>query len=194
MTVHLSCSRGLSMEDAAHRIAAVLAGGGVVLYPSDTVYGLLCMADDRKAVERLRSIKGYTEPRPFILLVDGLEMARRVADCGDPQIRRIMDLLWPGRLTLVLPSNEGCPEWVRGRGDTVAVRHPGDVLSGALLAAAGMPLVSTSANATGSDCFLDYALIPESITGRVDLALDAGVLPAASPSTILKLLRSSGDG
>lgn len=181
-----------SLKDAADRIVSVILSGGIVLYPSDTVYGILCRADDGDSVKRISKIKGYTGKRPFILLVDGVSMARSVADCSDPEILGIIKCRWPGKLTLVLPAVEECPLWVRGEDNTVALRHPADPLSAQLLKRCGVPLVSTSANHVGEDAPLSVSTIPESMMSDVDIVLNAGDLPPSSPSTILSLLRSRG--
>lgn len=176
-------------EDAVESAVSVLLSGGLVLYPSDTVYGILCRADRRDSVERLAKIKGYDKPRPFILIVDGLEMARNLTSGIDPEMNEILKLRWPGKLTVVLPSGDGCPAWVRGEDNTVALRHPADPLSGRLLKRCGIPLVSTSANQAGEDPKLRMSAIPGSIIAEVDIVLNAGDLPPSSPSTIIKIIR-----
>jgi len=182
----------LPLEDAACRIASVVLTGGIVLYPSDTVYGMLCRADDQQVLTRLCRIKGYQTSRPFIMLVEGLVMAGTVADCSDPEIMGIMQCRWPGKLTLVLPASAECPEYIKGEDDTVALRYPADKLSNLILSECGMPLVSTSANTAGGSNYLNVEDIPDCIKEEVDMIADAGTLPVSSPSTVLHLLRSQG--
>jgi L-threonylcarbamoyladenylate synthase len=179
-------------EEIVEKAASLLLSGGVLIYPSDTVYGILCRADRRDSVKRIAKIKGYMRQRPFILLVDGAAMVETVADCGDPEVIGIMECRWPGKLTIVLPASEECPKWVRGEDNTVALRHPADPLSGQLLKRCGVPLVSTSANLSGEDTVCSVSAIPLSIIAGVDIVLNAGDLPPSSPSTILRLLRSRG--
>lgn len=177
-------------EETVEKAASLLLSGGVVIYPSDTVYGMLCRADDRVSVEKLAKIKGYEKPRAFILIVDGLEMAGKLASGIDPEVMEILKHRWPGKLTVVLPSGDGCPIWVRGEDGTVALRHPADSLSGQLIERCGVPLVSTSANLSGMKPALSLAEIHESILDGADIILDAGTLPpSSSPSTIIKLIR-----
>jgi len=178
-----------SLRDTEDEIVSVILSGGIVLYPSDTVYGILCRADSRESVQRIGRIKGYTSSRPFILLIDSIAMAETLADCSNPEVNGIMKYLWPGKLTLILPALDECPEWVRGEDNTVALRHPADSLSGLLLKRCGVPLVSTSANRSGEDAQFNISSVAESIIKAVDIVLDAGTLPRSSPSTILKLLR-----
>lgn len=185
----ISLNDHVPLEEVASEIASVVLAGGVVLYPSDTVYGLLCRPDDESALNRLRSIKGISGPRPFILLVSGPGMARSVAVCTDPEVQAVIRLRWPGKLTLVLPALKECPPDVTDSGRTVALRHPADRLSGLVLEKCGFPLVSTSANLSGEGTCLDFRLIADHIVQSVDLAVDAGTLAPSSPSTILKLVR-----
>lgn len=178
-------------KETLEKAASILLSGGIVLYPSDTVYGMLCRADRRDSVKKLAKIKGYNKPRAFILIIDGLEMAGNLTSGIDPEVMEILRLRWPGKLTVVLPSGNGCPTWVRGEDNTVALRHPADPLSGQLLKRCGVPLVSTSANHADEDAQLSISTISESIIADVDLVLNAGDLPPSSPSTIIKVLRRS---
>ncbi len=176
-------------QEIVDQAVKVLLAGGLVIYPSDTVYGILCLAGSRDSVERIIRLKGYRKPRAFILIVDGLEMAEELTHCFDREILEILKLRWPGKLTVVLPSGEGCPRWVRGEDNTVALRHPADPLSGKLLKLCGTPLVSTSANPAGGDAQLSVEAIPDRIITGADIVLNAGDLPQSSPSTIIKVLR-----
>lgn len=176
-------------EETVEKAASLLLSGGVVIYPSDTVYGMLCRADDRDSVENLAKIKGYDKPRSFILIVSGLEMADSLTAGIDTEVMEILKLRWPGKLTVVLPAGDGCPKWVRGEDNTVALRYPADPLSGQLLKQCGVPLVSTSANRSGGDAQLSVEGIPDSIIAGADIVLNAGELPRSSPSTIIKVLR-----
>lgn len=185
----ISLNDPAQLDEVAAEIAAVVLSGGVVLYPSDTVYGLLCRPDSEATLNRLRSVKGISSSRPLILLVSGPGMAGSVADCTDPEIQAIIRLRWPGKLTLVLPALKECPPDVTDHGRTVALRHPADRLSGLVLEKCGIPLVSTSANVSGEGSRLDFKEIPDSLIDEVDLAVDSGKLPPSSPSTILKLVR-----
>lgn len=188
-TTHILIDTDKPVLENIEQVCSCLLSGGIVLYPSDTVYGLLCRADYKESVERLSALKGYKERRPFILIVDGISMAESLTDGIDPEVMEILKLRWPGKLTVVLPSGDGCPTWVRGEDSTVALRHPADPLSGQLLKRCGVPLVSTSANLSGMKPILNLTEIPESILDGVDIILDAGTLPPSSPSTILRLLR-----
>jgi L-threonylcarbamoyladenylate synthase len=171
---------------SVRRASGILLSGGVVLYPSDTVYGLMCRADDPAAVARVGRLKGYTGGRPYILLVSGTGMASGIALLDGPGLTGLLGRLWPGPVTVVLPAALSCPDWVRSPDGTVALRHPADPLSTMILAGTGVPLVSTSANAAGGRPALDPARIPGDLAVSVDLFLDGGVLPDRGPSRIIR--------
>jgi L-threonylcarbamoyladenylate synthase len=173
-------------EKAAEEASSVLLSGGIVLYPSDTVYGLLCAPVNREAAERLSELKGYTHRRPFILLVDGMETAKNLSGYIEPLVLEIMDEYWPGPLTIVLPGGPECPEWAKADDGSIALRQPADPLSGMLLKSTGLPLISTSANRSGEPSPLGMDQIPAVILDGVDLILDAGILTASEPSTVIR--------
>lgn len=185
----ISVNREVPSREVVEKAASVLLDGGVVIYPSDTVYGVMCRADSLNAVSRIRQMKGYKAPRPFILIVDGIKMAESLADITDPEVREILLTRWPGKLTFVLPAKGNCPEWVKEDDNSVALRYPADSLSNSILSKCGIPLVSTSANLCKEPSVLCAESIDNLITQSVDLVIDGGTLPESSPSTVIKLLR-----
>jgi L-threonylcarbamoyladenylate synthase len=190
--LELELSSGL--QDEGFELAvACLVSGGILLYPSDTVYGLCCRADRPGPPERLRDLKGYgglpPGERPLIVLVGTLDQAMRLGRVEGLEVaRRLMEAHWPGPLTMVLEALDSCPEWLRSAEGTVALRMPADPLSSGLLRLCGFPLVSTSANMAGEDPPLCPDGVPEAIVEGCCLVLDAGQLPPRLPSTIVKPL------
>lgn len=173
---------GIHIEDAA----AVLRSGGIVLYPSDTVYGLACRAGRSDSVGRLAAIKGYGEERPFIVLAGSLEMARDLAvmDAAADELAREN---WPGPFSIVLQAGSSAPRWVCAADGTIALRIPADPLTKALLQAVDCPLVSTSANTRGRPATGDFAFVEDELLNCVDLALDGGTIPPRAPSRIVRM-------
>jgi L-threonylcarbamoyladenylate synthase len=169
-------------RDAAGRVRAHLEADGLVAYPTETVYGLGC-ALRRPALERLAAFKG---DRPFLLLARDRTDVPGLA--WTPEAERLADAFWPGPLTLALDDPRGeYPREVRGPEGTVAVRvspHPGIA---DLLAAAGGPVTSTSANRPGDRPALDAAGAAEAGRTLGDLlVLDGGALPPSRPSTVVR--------
>lgn len=153
------------------RLAEILAGGGVVVMPCDTIYGIVGAAPDSE--ERIRSIKGR-EGKQFLQLIASAEWVNRFSDLKLPEQ---LAALWPGPLTLILPA--------RGKPDTVALRVPDDPLLRGLLQELDRPLFSTSVNRSGESPLWRFAEIAECFEHSVDLLIDAGDLEGRLPSTIL---------
>lgn len=125
-----------------------LSDGGLVIHPTETVVSLSGDPYAERAVKRARSLKGYAEPRPFLVLVPDPEAARSLARRWPEAASRLAEALWPGPLTLVVEAVDDGPAPVVSEG-RLAVRPASDAVSLALLAAFGGPIFSTSANRRG---------------------------------------------
>lgn len=131
------------------KAARAIRRGAVVAYPTEAVYGLGCDPLNPVAVRRLLSIKGRAQRKGVILIAADFDQLRPfVAPLTDRQLQTIQ-ASWPGPVTWVLPAAESVPAWLSGGRDTLAVRVTAHPTAAALCRAAGMPLVSTSANPAG---------------------------------------------
>jgi L-threonylcarbamoyladenylate synthase len=129
--------------------ARAIRRGAVVAYPTEAVYGLGCNPLDGEAVHRLLAIKGRAVSKGVILIAADFQQLRPyLAPLSGAQLRTVL-AAWPGPVTWVLPAAPALPSWLTGGRDTLAVRVTAHPLAAALCRAAGMPLVSTSANASG---------------------------------------------
>ncbi len=170
---------------ALERAAAVLLAGGLVVFPTDTLYALAADPRDPDAVGRVFGVKGRAAGRPLPLVAAGLEQVERSLGRLSPLTRRLADRFWPGPLTLLVEVGDAVAAAVAGESATVAVRVPGHAVARGLAAALGYPVVSTSANRSGgaAPTTADEALA--SLGEPVDLVLDAGAAPGGLPSTIV---------
>lgn len=172
------------------RAAAILRQGGVIGFPTDTVYGLAALASDQRAVRRVFELKGRPLSRPLILMVAESEQVSDFAEV-DKRVAGYMERWWPGPLTLVLPARSGLgpPLTASGSGAgsprTIGVRIPDHVLALRLLAEVGEGLATTSANRSGQP----PALTPLEAAWVEGLAavVDGGRVPGGVPSTLLDL-------
>jgi L-threonylcarbamoyladenylate synthase len=177
------------VDTALPTVVSHLNRGGLLAYPTETVYGL----GSDPSVESLRSLaelKGRAPDKPFLVLVASRAMAEQWGLVFSPSARALSDAFWPGPLTLVLPGGEGrLPDQLRGREGGIAVRYTSHGGIARLVAALGRPLTSTSANrpgqppAPGPDRIAD-AFRSEVESGRL-LVLDGGVLGNVPPSTLV---------
>jgi L-threonylcarbamoyladenylate synthase len=174
--------------DAA-RAAAALAAGGLVILPTETVYGLAAAAADPAAVARLYEAKGRPRFNPLIAHVAGLAMADRVARL-DARASRLIEAFWPGPLTLVAPARGGdlvC-DLARAGLDTVAVRAPAHPLAQAVIGAFGRPLVAPSANRSGRPSPTTLADAVAETGAAAAVALDGGPCRIGLESTVVSVL------
>jgi L-threonylcarbamoyladenylate synthase len=165
--------------------AEALARGGLVIYPTDTLYALGCRALDEDAVGRLRGAKRRDEGKPLPLVAADTRQAQSLWTVWPREAAILAQRFWPGPLTLVLPAAPAISRGVTAGRASVAVRVPARALTRALCAAAG-PLVSTSANSAGEQPALTCADALRALGDAVALALDGGAgVPNAS--TLLDL-------
>jgi L-threonylcarbamoyladenylate synthase len=167
--------------------ASVLHAGGLVAFPTETVYGLGANALDAAAVRRIFSAKGRPASDPLIAHVATLEQVAQVAAETPAIAQDLARRFWPGPLTLVLPRHARVPSEVTAGGATVAVRVPNHPVALALLAAAGVPVVAPSANLFSRPSPTTAAHVLEDLRGRVDLVLDGGPTTVGVESTVVDL-------
>jgi len=154
--------------------AQILRAGGLVAFPTETVYGLGARAFDAAAARRVYRAKGRPSDNPLIVHVDGESMLKRVARRVPPLARRLIDAFWPGPLTLILDKTAAVPAAVTGGRRTVAVRCPGHAAARALIRALGEPVAAPSANRSGRPSPTTAAHVLRDLRGRVPLILDGG--------------------
>lgn len=172
-----------SSKLAVERAVAVLEAGGLVAFPTDTVYGLAALPADRTAVARIYEVKGRLSTQSIALLVSDVARLAEVAVLPRrvyPLVRRF----WPGGLTLVLPKTAAVHEEV-SQGPTVGVRIPDLPLARELIRAAGGVLAVTSANRSGEPAALTAREVLEQLGGRIELVVDGGRCRGGVPSTVL---------
>ncbi|EPX83173.1 translation factor SUA5 [Rubellimicrobium thermophilum DSM 16684] len=180
--------------------ARLLRGGGLVAFPTETVYGLGARAADGHAVARIFEAKGRPSFNPLIVHVADPGEAEALAETG-PEARALMEAFWPGPLALVLPLRAGAPvaDLVTAGLPTVALRAPAHPLAQALIAAAG-PLAAPSANPSGRVSPTAPSHVLAGLGGRIEAVLDGGPCPVGVESTIvapdgadgMRLLRAGG--
>jgi L-threonylcarbamoyladenylate synthase len=183
-------TRVLKAEPAAIvAAAACLAAGGLVAFPTETVYGLGADAGNGEAVARLYAAKGRPRFNPLIAHIGSLEAARRLGRF-DATAEMLAAAFWPGPLTLVLPKrpDAGVADLALAGLDSVAVRVPAHPVARALLAAFDGPVVAPSANRSGHVSPTDATHVLADLRGRIDMVLDGGPCPVGLESTIVACL------
>jgi len=165
---------------AIKEAAEILASGGLVAFPTETVYGVGANAGDAAAVERLRALKERPEGKPFsVHIADRAELAGLVNPV--PVIaQKLMDKFWPGPLTIVFGRSD----------DAAGVRLPSHEIAAAFLRACGVPVVAPSANLAGEAPAVSADEVRAALGGRVDAVLAGGAAPLGQPSTVVRVWRT----
>ncbi len=167
--------------------ATILRAGGLVAFPTETVYGLGANALDAAAVRRIFAAKGRPSYNPLIAHVADIAGARALVSDWPPLAQALAERFWPGPLTLVLPKRAFVPDEVTAGRACVAVRVPSHPVALALLAAAGVPLAAPSANRFTELSPVTAAQVARSLGDRVDLILDGGRTAVGIESTVVDL-------
>ena len=171
-------------EEAIAQAAALLRSGDLVIFPTDTVYGVGALITHPQAVARLYRVKDRPGEKAIPLLIADPEDLGQAVTKVTPAARRLIARFWPGGLTLVLPKRPEVPAEV-SPGPTVAVRLPDHAGTRALIRAAGAPLAATSANRSGQPSPRTAQEALAQLGGRVPLILDGGPCPGGVPSTVV---------
>ena len=161
----------------------VLQHGGLVAFPTDTVYGLAALPFTSEYVEGLFSAKGRNNTRAIAILIGDYADLDRIVDQFDDKSSRLAHHFWPGPLTLVVPKHTGLPEEL-SPDSTIGVRMPDNPVALALLRKIG-PLAVTSANISGQDNANTAEEVNHQLNGRVLLILDGGQSSGGVPSTVV---------
>jgi len=165
--------------------AEAVLRGGVIAFPTDTVYGLGCSLLDVAAVEMVGRLKRRAREHAYISLIPDPSQALGLALSVSGVAKKLIDRFWPGPLSLVFVAAEIVPARVRGAGGTIALRCPNDVLSHALLQRIGGPMVSSSANLSGQPPAATAEDVVATFGNQLDLVLDGGPRRGGIPSTLV---------
>jgi L-threonylcarbamoyladenylate synthase len=179
----------VSRADAVGDAVRCLKAGGLVAFPTETVYGLGADATDGRAIARLYEAKGRPAFNPLIAHVADLAAARALARF-EAEAEKLAEAFWPGPLTLVLPKTADCPvaELATAGLDSIAVRVPHHPVAQKILAAFSRPVVAPSANRSGHVSPTTAAHVLADLRGRIDLIVDGGSTPVGVESTIIACL------
>jgi L-threonylcarbamoyladenylate synthase len=180
------------MHPDIERAAELIRRGGVVAFPTETVYGLGANALDVDAVDRIYAAKGRPPTSPLIVHVDSTGMARGIVSEWPAHAEALSQRYWPGPLTLVLPKLAVVPDRVTAGLNTVGVRVPAHPIALALIRAAGVPIAAPSANRFTEVSPTTAEHVRESLGDAVELVLDGGPTGVGIESTVLSLAGPGG--
>lgn len=168
----------------------ILEEGGVIAYPTETVYGLGCDPWNKEAVNRIRFLKGRDGNKPMILLIPDIQNAGMLSMPIPEKTRALINTFWPGPLTLVMQASTRAPESILNQDRKIAVRISSDPVCGQLMKKYNHPLVSTSANSSGEYPARSVAEVENYFNDKLDAILDGGTRHISEPSTVVDLFNN----
>lgn len=174
-----------SRAAAVERAARVIASGGLLVYPTETVYGIGADARNADALSRIPVVKGRDEKKPILVLIGSGEAVREFAANVPDVAEVLMRAFWPGPLTLVFRARGDVPELLTAGTGTVGLRYSPNAFCRELIQRSGRPITSTSANRTGERTPATIEEIARQLGEGIDLYVDAGPLGDALPSTVV---------
>lgn len=179
----------ITQKENGSRVAgSIIRNGGLVAFPTETVYGLGANGLDGQAVSRIFEVKGRPNDNPLILHVAKKNDVKQLWDGVPAAARTLMDAFWPGPLTLVYNRSSVVPDEVTAGLDTVALRMPDHKCALAFLREAGVPVAAPSANLSGKPSPTTAEHVREDLWGKIDLILDGGPCRVGLESTVLSLI------
>lgn len=186
-----------NLEQVMKRIARATGKGAVICYPTDTVYGLGTNAFNAESIGRIYNIKKREENHPFSIIIGKVQELKSLISEMQLYVPPLIDKFWPGGLTLIFKSSDKIKASIPGKRDTIGIRLPDSKICNLLSEHSGVPLISTSANLSGSNPPQSIGEIPEEILNRCDIVIDLGTIDSTGSSTVIdvssdipKLLRS----
>jgi L-threonylcarbamoyladenylate synthase len=174
------------MNKQVEEAVRVLNEGGIIVFPTDTAFGIGCRIDNEKAIQKLFSIRNRPKSQAVPVLVSDLEMLKNcVAELPEDVIKNLINPFWPGALTVVLRANmHKVPSLVRGGGETVGVRMPNHPIALDILSKVGVPILGPSANFHGENTPYEFKDLDPRLISLVDYVIE-GECPVRQTSTVI---------
>lgn len=172
-------------QDILEEAAEILRRGGLVAFPTETVYGLGANGLDEKACKKIYEAKGRPSDNPLILTIGDINGLYPIVEKVTDNAKKLIDAFWPGPITLVLPKADCVPTAVTGGLDTVAVRYPSNKVARELIKTAGIPVAAPSANSSGKPSPTRASHVAFDLDGKIEMIIDGGAADWGLESTIL---------
>lgn len=179
----------LSLEDgrALEQAIEALQRGGVIAFPTDTVYGIGASLQHPEALRRIYDLKGRQPDKPLPILISRPEVIDQLSPDVDERLVELAQHFWPGALTVVMPAADHLPAEVKAPDNTIGVRLPNHSIPLTIADHAGGAIATTSANISGQDAAHTATEIREAFGGTIDVILDGGFSPEANSSSVIRV-------
>ena len=174
-------------ENSLKTAGEILKNGGIVAFPTDTVYGLGAAYSNENAVSKIFEAKGRDEGKPLSILVSDISQVELLALEIPEGTKKLMEKFWPGALTVILKKRPEISDKISAGKDTIGIRMPDYSVTLDLIREAGSPLAAPSANTSGKRSSVSAEDVFEDLNGKIDMLLDGGTCPVGLSSTVLDL-------
>lgn len=181
----LKINPGYVRSQLIYQAAKVIKNGGIIIYPTDTIYGLGCDAVNRNAVDRIFEIKHRNPKNPALVLVHNISMLRELIEDISPKTKILMKRFWPGPLTMLFKARKGIHPLLVSNNGKIGIRIPKNNYCLKLMKICRTPIVSTSANISGEKQPTEISDLIKMFSQKVDLIIDAGDNTSLLPSTVI---------
>lgn len=177
--------------DKINKVAKVLHNGGIIGYPTETIYGIGCSAYNNNAVQRIYDLKGRDQSKAMILIAADMLQVQELVKTIPVAAEKLIESFWPGPLTLVFEASEKLKQYAIKTSKTIAIRIPACPICLALLKSCDFPVVSTSANISGTAPAITAQEVENVFCDQLDLIIDGGPTPSDAPSTVVDVTKKN---
>lgn len=159
------------MNKGLEKTVRVIEGGGIVIFPTDTAFGVGCRIDDKKAIEKLFKIKNRSKEKAVLVLASSIKMVQQYTEEIPQSVRPLMKKYWPGGLTIILKANNNTSQLITGGTKTIGFRIPGNRTTLELIRKVGVPILAPSANFSGDKTPYNFKDLDKKLISLVDFVM-----------------------
>ena len=174
-------------DEELYEVKRVLDNGGIIIMPTDTVYGIACNCFNERAIEKLFDIKTRARYKPINVLTDSVDKMNQVAKNISKKEQELIDKYMPGSLTIIFDKKDDVPKILTGGLETIGIRIPNDARALSILKSVDYPLATTSANISGQPDGVKIEDFIREFDGKVDIIIDGGITDLQQVSTIVQV-------
>lgn len=171
-------------KEKIKQAALMIKKGGIVIFPTDTVYGIGCSIKSEKAIKRIYNIKSRQSKKPLIVFIRYKKELKDFAESIPGDARKFINKFWPGKLTLIFKAKKNLKKWQKSDSSTIGIRIPDNPITLAIIKASG-PMLTTSANFSGNKSTGNFCDIPKEFISKVDLAIECDQKGKSFESTVV---------
>ena len=168
--------------------AQIIKKGGIVIFPTETVYGIGTNGLDKNAIKKLYEVKQRPLNKPISLLVNNIEMVEKIAKNITEVEYKLMERFFPGPLTIILEKRDIVPDILTSNTNTIGIRMPSGEIAKKLIEFAGVPIATSSSNISGKPSGTNITDIKKDFEGKVDCFIDNGESELGIPSTVIRII------